>query len=306
MLKASRYLERVSGMSFPRELMEFHYSWVKLQRTPTELDKERGDMISPARQAGMVLVLREAETYPPRSIHLVGVPPGMERSSELVREVIGEVRPGAVMVACDESRSHMLNPNRTITQRASASLKDRVNSFRRQFRRESTLEDVKDNQTWMDARGLHVGQEMVDAVSSAKECGATILLGDQPLEQTAKRLLEAEQDMGRYRLLKWVNYMVHYNTDTTFRQYFKEQDDDRKTLLCLEVVDTLSQMMRSQARPLFDALVSERGVHMADVIRQSTETKVVAAMDLLHVSGVAASLGTRYDKTSCTLVRLRL
>ncbi|HKI98641.1 MAG TPA: TraB/GumN family protein [bacterium] len=215
---------------------------------------------------------------PGRTIHLVGTAHISARSVDEVREVIKRVRPDSVCVELDAARHKAL-------------------ADREAWREMDVVQVVRRKQASMllahlilasfqrrlgEQLGIRPGAEMLQAVESAREVGAELVLADREIQITLRRTWGALRWWDKLRLLGQLMMMVVASPGIS-----------QEEIEALKEKDMLSQVMDTFARtfPRVHApLIGERDVYLAEKIRTAPGASVVAVVGAGHVPGILARL----------------
>lgn len=218
-----------------------------------------------------------------KEITLIGTAHISEESAELVRRVIREVRPDTVMLELDSERAARMpaltrgDGSLAAAAEAAPPASDRTNNLRRIASRllRGEIDDVSADAVGLglsrlykslDSLGFQSGNEFVVATEEARALGATILLGDRDVRVTLRRLRDALAAMvASGALTKEVapptllaesglsgSSELTYNNVKSSMTVLKERANVRE----------LTNYMKAEARPLYDALISERDDYM--------------------------------------------
>mmetsp|Transcript_4810 Transcript_4810/g.9174 ORF Transcript_4810/g.9174 Transcript_4810/m.9174 type:complete len:512 (+) Transcript_4810:133-1668(+) len=161
----------------------------------------------------------------------------------------------------------------------------------------------------LESEGFSAGEEFIVAVREGLNVGSQIVLGDQDVEVTLRRLTEALSKTDMKKLLaadaeieqnmkellpadvaKSVNAGAGGSGEMTKEEfrYFVE------TIKAKENVRVLMDTLKSVAPEVYQAMVGERDVYMANGLdRLNQFDSIVAVMGVAHVDGVERTLKER-------------
>lgn len=161
----------------------------------------------------------------------------------------------------------------------------------------------------LSSSGFQPGEEFAEAIRTGREIDATIVLGDQDVQVTLRRLAEAlsmtdlnqllnpdsqlEQTMSN--LLPALPPSIEGSSDKGTNdptQFKRELSDYVEQMKSRETVRTIIQELNTLAPEVVRVMLTERDTYMAKglhTLRQSYP-KVVAVMGLAHIDGVERNL----------------
>lgn len=161
----------------------------------------------------------------------------------------------------------------------------------------------------LSSSGFQPGEEFAEAIRTGREIDATIVLGDQDVQVTLRRLAEAlsmtdlnqllnpdsqlEQTMSN--LLPALPPSMEGSSDKGTNdptQFKRELSDYVEQMKSRETVRTIIQELDTLAPEVVRVMLTERDTYMAkglNTLRQSYP-KVVAVMGLAHIDGVERNL----------------
>ena len=162
----------------------------------------------------------------------------------------------------------------------------------------------------LSSSGFQPGEEFAEAIRTGREVGATIVLGDQDVQITLRRLAEAlsmtdlnqllnpdsqlEQTMTNLlpSLPPSMDGSLDKNGNTDPTQFKRELSDYVEQMKSRDTVRTIIQELNTMAPEVVRVMLTERDAYMANglhTLRQSYP-KVVAVMGLAHIDGVERNL----------------
>jgi pheromone shutdown-related protein TraB len=213
-----------------------------------------------------------------RTIHLVGTAHISARSVEEVREVIAQARPDTVCVELDAARHKALAEGEAWRQL------DIVQIVRRKQAALllAHLVLAAFQRRLGEKLGVKPGAEMLQAVQSAQEIGAELVLADREIQITLRRTWSALRWWDKLRLLSQLLIMIAAGAGVSEEEIeaLKEQD------MLSQVMETFAKAFPRAHRPL----IAERDVYLAEQIRKAPGARVVAVVGAGHVAGILAHL----------------
>ena len=148
--------------------------------------------------------------------------------------------------------------------------------------------------------GFNPGEEFVAAIREGQKQGAAVVLGDQDVDVTLRRMSQAFQQTDLKRLL---------SSDSTLEQSMRQMapgggttpplDGSMKseltayveTIKTKENVKQIMDIMKQEAPAIYQVMVTERDVYMAAGLNTLDEFAIITAvMGLAHIDGVESNL----------------
>jgi pheromone shutdown-related protein TraB len=213
-----------------------------------------------------------------RTIHLLGTAHISARSVEEVREAIARLRPDTVCVELDAAR------HKALAEREAWREMDLVQVVRRKQAAMllAHLILAAFQRKLGDKLGVRPGAEMLQAIASAREVGAELVLADREIQITLRRTWGALRWWDKVRLLTQLMVTVVASPGITAAE-----------IEALKEKDMLSQVMDTFARSfprIHQPLIAERDLFLAEKIRAAPGRTVVAVVGAGHVPGILAHL----------------
>ena len=126
--------------------------------------------------------------------------------------------------------------------------------------------------------GINPGQEMIQAISSAKEINAHLVLADRDIQVTFTRVWKKLSLWGKIRILFMLIFSMFAKEKISEEEIEKLKSEDVLTV-------ALSELARSFPR-LKNTLIDERDQYLAEKIKLAPGTKVIAIVGAGHVPGI--------------------
>ena len=156
----------------------------------------------------------------------------------------------------------------------------------------------------LESDGFDAGQEFVVAVKEGLNVGSKIILGDQDVEITLRRLTEALAKTDIKKLLaadsemeENMKQMMPDNGSSTNTSGEMSKDEFKyfvETIKAKENVKMLMTNLKSVAPEIYMAMVGERDLYMANGLdKLNSFDSIVAVMGIAHVDGVETILKAR-------------
>ena len=229
-----------------------------------------------------------------REIILIGTAHVSKESADLVKDVIAQEKPDTVCVElCDSRYENIKNPDKWKSMDIVKVLKEKkafillVNFMLASFQRRMAKE-----------LGIQAGQEMIQAIESAKEHGAEVSAVDRDVRKTLVRTVKM---LGWWTRLKFISQIISSSFAGLFEEdpYKGLSDEERKEKIRSEIEEmkkkgSLELLMDEMGENLPDVkkrLIDERDLYMIEKIRQSEGQKMVAVVGAGHVPGMLKNWG---------------
>jgi hypothetical protein len=242
-----------------------------------------------------------------RVVHLLGTAHVSTESAETAGLLVKSTKPNAVFVELDLKRVQKVlsiaksqqlgepadapatspstfNPIASIQQRAMDSSANVVgNALRGLYKK-------------LENEGIDAGQEFAAAIKEGLAQGATIVLGDQDVDVTLRRLTRALTRTNWSKLLSADESVMNELLPAESRKMFTEDlsnfspDQFRSTVELVKTRENVRKIMavvQDAAPEIYMAMVGERDAYMADGLnRLEPFNTIVAVVGLAHVDGI--------------------
>ncbi len=217
-----------------------------------------------------------------KNIILIGTAHISKNSVDEVKEVIEVEKPDSVCVELCQSRYNSINDKdkwanmdiiKIIKNKKSLSflLNLVLSSYQKKMAKQL---------------GVQAGQEMIQAIESAKENDAEIVLADRNIEITFSRILASITLWDKLKLMS--QFLISIFSDETISE---EELEELKSQDMLN--SALNEMTKSMPK-LKTPLVDERDKYLAEKIKNAPGEKIVAVLGAAHVPGIKKVI---YDET---------
>lgn len=247
----------------------------ELEMPQNEIDSNPGaDSKGPLPDGVTYVQLQDKEVY------LIGTAHVSRRSVDDVRSAIEILRPETVCLELDETRyRNLIDPHRWKTTNIGEIIRKGqsllllssliMSSFQRRIGKKL---------------GIQPGAELAQAVESARQIDARLILADRDIQVTLKRTWA---NLNFADKLKMVSQLV--------ASLFVDEDIDEATIEELKSEEKLADVLELMARefPLIkQPLLDERDLYLAQKIRQAPGRRIVAVVGAGHVSGILKEITT--------------
>jgi len=218
-----------------------------------------------------------------KEILLVGTAHVSKDSAREVKELIEQEKPDSVCVELCLARYNSINdPNKwknmdiiTIIKQKKALLLLAnliLSSFQKRLAQQL---------------GINPGQEMIQAISSAKEINAHLVLADRDIQVTFTRVWKKLSLWGKIRILFMLIFSMFSKEKISEEEIEKLKSEDILTA-------ALSELARSFPR-LKNTLIDERDQYLAEKIKLAPGNKVIAIVGAGHIPGIKKEIDKEHD-----------
>ena len=135
--------------------------------------------------------------------------------------------------------------------------------------------------------GIEPGQEMIQAINSAKEIGAQICLADRDIQTTLIRLWQGVGIWGKFKLMFQMLLGMLLDEEITEEELEKLKSQDILTSTLNELAGSFPQFKT--------ILIDERDQYLSQKIKEAPGKKIVAVLGAGHVPGVKSELFKEHD-----------
>lgn len=228
--------------------------------------------------------------YQGKEIILIATAHVSQQSRELVKQVIEEEKPDSVCVELDEGRyKNILDPQAWEKTDIVKIIKSNrvgfllVNLALHSYQRKMAK-----------YLGTTLGGEMIQAIDSAKELGANLVLADRDIQTTFLRIWRKLNLWEKTKLL--VSILFSFDDD------HKISEKGLQELMQSDLLTTAMADMRKQFPKVGEILISERDQYLASKIKTAPGPKVVAVLGGAHVPGVKEEIYKQQDIARISVV----
>lgn len=213
-----------------------------------------------------------------KEIIIIGTAHVSKQSAEDVKTVIEEEKPEAVCIELDQQRYNaivhqtrwqQMDIFKIIKEKKSTFLLVNliVSSFQKRIAKQFNIQP---------------GQEMIQAIESAKENGSSIILADRSIQVTFLRIWHGIGMKGKIQLL--TNILFGFFDDE------KITEDELEKLKTKDTLTSLLEEFTASFPKLKNYLVDERDQYLAQKIKEAPGKKIVAVLGAAHVPGVTKEI----------------
>ena len=142
--------------------------------------------------------------------------------------------------------------------------------------------------------GIQAGQEMLQAIESAKETGAELVLADRDIQVTFARIWGNLGFWGKTKLFFTLVLSIFSDEKITEEDLEKMKSGDMLTSALSELAKSFPQLKES--------LIDERDKYLAQKIKTAPGKKVVAVVGAGHVPGLKEAIKEDQDLVALTKI----
>ncbi len=223
-----------------------------------------------------------------KDIFLIGTAHVSKTSVETVKKFIEEENPDSVCVELCSSRFQSItNPDKwkemdiiTIIKQKKALLL-LVNLILSAFQKRLARQ-----------LGINPGQEMIQAIQSAKENNIKLILADRDIQITFTRIWKKLNFFGKLRLFFMLLLSMFNKEDISEEEIEKLKSED---ILTAALQDLATSFPR-----LKNTLIDERDQYLAEKIKNSPGKKIVAIIGAGHVHGIKQEIFKEHNMKNLT------
>lgn len=221
--------------------------------------------------------------YQGKEIILIGTAHISKESVALVKRTIAGEQPSAVCIELDDKRyESMQNPKAWEST-------DIIKVIKSQKMGLLLASLVLSSYQKKMAKQIDtpVGGEMTQAIQSAKEAGATLVLADRDIQTTFLRIWRKLSLWEKGKLMVSLLFSLVDDKDVT--------EDDLQRMMQSDVLESAMASVCKQFPKIGEVLIAERDQYLAAKIKQAPGNKVIAVLGAAHVAGVEKEIHQERD-----------
>jgi pheromone shutdown-related protein TraB len=142
--------------------------------------------------------------------------------------------------------------------------------------------------------GINPGQEMIQAISSAKEMNAHLVLADRDIQVTFSRIWKKLSLWGKLHIFFMLIFSMFSKEKISEEEIERLKSEDILTA-------ALSELARSFPQ-LKNILIDERDQYLAEKIKMAPGNKVVAIVGAGHIPGIKKEIDKEHDLAALTKI----
>ncbi len=218
-----------------------------------------------------------------KDVFLIGTAHVSKSSAETVKKFIEEEKPDSVCVElCSSRYQSIISPDKwknmdiitIIKQKKSLLLLVNLilSAFQKRLARQL---------------GINPGQEMIQAIQSAKENNIKLILADRDIQITFTRVWKKLRFFGKLRLFFMLLLSIFNKEDISEEEIEKLKSEDMLTAALQDLATSFPRLKNT--------LIDERDQYLAEKIKNSPGKKIVAVVGAGHVPGIKQEIYKIHD-----------
>ena len=218
-----------------------------------------------------------------KEIILIGTAHVSKNSAEEVKQIIEQEKPDSVAVELCNSRYQSMQDRDRWNKTDIA----KVIKEKKSFLLLSNLILSSYQKRMAKQIGIQAGQEMIQAIESAKDNGAQLVLADRDIQVTFARIWGNLGFWGKLKLFFSLVLAIFSDEKITEEELDKLKSGDMLT-------SALSELSKSFPE-LKETLIDERDRYLAQKIKDAPGKKIVAVVGAGHVPGLKEAINEEQD-----------
>lgn len=225
-----------------------------------------------------------------KNIYLIGTAHVSKNSAEIVKNFIESEKPDSICVELCPSRfKSITNPDNWKKMDIIAVIKEKkallllvnliLSAFQKRLARQL---------------GISPGQEMIQAIQSAKENNIKLILADRDIQVTFARVWKKLTFFGKLRLFFMLLLSMFNKEDISEEEIEKLKSEDMLTAALQDLATSFPRLKNT--------LIDERDQYLAEKIRNSPGNKIVAVVGAGHVPGIKKEIHNDHDLKKLTYI----
>ncbi|MBS4534883.1 TraB/GumN family protein [Clostridium sp. D2Q-14] len=209
-----------------------------------------------------------------KEIILIGTAHISQKSAEQVKEIIEEEKPDTVCIELDEQRYKSMTEGKkwqetdiisVIKQKKATLLLANLmmSSFQKRMAKQFNITP---------------GQEMIQAINSAKEIDAELVMADRDIQITFQRIWRGISLWGKMKLITELIYSMFADEEISEDELEKLKNDDILITMLDELKDSFPELKKT--------LIDERDKYLSHKIKNAQGNKIVAVLGAGHIPGI--------------------
>ncbi len=222
-------------------------------------------------------------SFQKKDIFLIGTAHVSKDSAETVKKFIEEEKPDSVCVELCSSRFQSItNPDKWKDMDISDIIKQKkallllvnliLSAFQKRLARQL---------------GINPGQEMIQAIQSAREHNIPLTLADRDIQITFTRIWKKLSFFGKLRLFFMLLLSMFNQEDISEEEIERLKSEDILTAALQELATSFPRLKST--------LIDERDQYLAEKIKNSPGQKIVAVVGAGHVPGIKQEIDKEHD-----------
>jgi pheromone shutdown-related protein TraB len=225
-----------------------------------------------------------------KDIFLIGTAHVSKTSAETVKTFIGEEKPDSVCVELCSSRFQSItNPNKWKEMDIMTIIKQKKSLLLLVNLILSTFQKRLARQL-----GINPGQEMIQAIESAKENNLNLVLADRDIQVTFTRIWKKLSFFGKIRLFFMLLLSMFNKEEISEEEIEKLKSEDILTAALQDLATSFPRLKHT--------LIDERDQYLAEKIKNSPGKKIVAVIGAGHVPGIKQEIFKTHNMKDLTYI----
>jgi len=212
----------------------------------------------------------------PENLKIIGTAHVSKESIEEVKEEIITHQPDVVAVELDVNRYQNMIAEKNGQEKQNVNIRDVIKSDKLSIFLVSMFLSYLQRRIGDDL-GVKPGSEMLAAIETAEEIGATVALIDRDISVTLKRALNKMTFFEKAKLV--------YGILASF--FSKEEIDDVESIKDGDTLNEVMEYFKKMSPKAYDVLVTERDAYMAHMLQDINEENVVVVVGAGHKRGIS-------------------
>jgi len=212
----------------------------------------------------------------PENLKIIGTAHVSKESIEEVKEEIITHQPDVVAVELDINRYQNMIAEKNGQEKQNVNIRDVIKGDKLSIFLVSMFLSYLQRRIGDDL-GVKPGSEMLAAIETAEEIGATVALIDRDISVTLKRALNKMTFFEKAKLV--------YGILASF--FSKEEIDDVESIKDGDTLNEVMEYFKKMSPKAYDVLVTERDAYMAHMLQDINEENVVVVVGAGHKRGIS-------------------
>ncbi|WP_099772382.1 TraB/GumN family protein [Mesotoga sp. H07.pep.5.3] len=225
-----------------------------------------------------------------KELIIIGTAHVSKNSAEEVKAIIEEEKPDSVAIELCNSRYQSIQDNDKWKKTDIA----KVVKEKKSFLLLANLILSSYQKRMAKQIGIQAGQEMLQAIESAKEIGAELVLADRDIQVTFARIWGNLGFWGKTKLFFTLVLSIFSDEKITEEDLEKMKSGDMLTSALSELAKSFPQLK--------EPLIDERDKYLAQKIKTAPGKKVVAVVGAGHVPGLKEAIKEDQDLVALTKI----
>ncbi len=229
--------------------------------------------------------------YNGKEIILVGTAHVSPESAKEVREIILTEKPDTVCIELDDARFNALNEKKTWSD---TDITEVIKRKKTGFMIINLL--ISNYQRKMAEKfDIQPGQEMRNAIETANEIDALLVMADRNIQVTFKRIWQNHNFFDKLKLIYAIMGELFDDNDV--------EEEDLAELMQKDVLSAALEDIANQLPKVAEPLIFERDRYLAQKIKTATGDKIIAVVGAAHLEGIVAEFENDHDLDALNYIK---